>query len=280
MRIINTNIIKECVKDLLLKANISIDEKYIQYMKKTIEAETNQTAKKILDILIENNDYALQKQVPLCQDTGMAVIMLKIGQQVCLQGAYLHDAVNEGVKEAYEEGYLRKSVVGCPLRRENTKTNTPAVIYTEITNGQEVTITVMPKGFGSENSGGVGMLTPASGEEGVIDFVYNIVLKAGSNPCPPIVVGVGIGGTMDKAALISKQALLRPPFTPNQDPYIASLEQKLFKKINKSNIGPAGLGGKTTALAVYVETYPTHIAGLPVAVSISCHAIRHLERTI
>jgi fumarate hydratase subunit alpha len=277
---IHTDEIKHCVKDLLLKANISIDEAYIQHMKKSSDNETSQTAKEILDILVENNDYALQKQVPLCQDTGMAIIMLKIGQQVCLHGSYLYDAVNEGVKQAYEEGYLRKSVVACPLRRENTKTNTPAIIYTEITEGEEINIAVMPKGFGSENSGGISMLTPAAGEEGVIDFVYDTVLKAGSNPCPPIVVGVGIGGTMDKAALISKQALLRQPFIPNKDPYIASLEQKLLKKINESNIGPAGLGGKTTALAVYVETYPTHIAGLPVAVSISCHAIRHLERTI
>lgn len=280
MRLVYTSEIKNCVKDLLLKANISIDEKYIDYMKKASDAESSQTAKDILQILVQNNEYALQKQVPLCQDTGMAVIMIKLGQEVCLQGDYLNDAINEGVRAAYEEGYLRKSVVSCPLRRENTKTNTPAIIYTEITEGDKIAISVMPKGFGSENSGGIGMLTPASGEEGVIDFVYNTILKAGSNPCPPIIVGVGIGGTMEKAALISKQALLRQPFEPNKDPYIASLEQKLLKKINESNIGPAGLGGKTTALAVYVETYPTHIAGLPVAVSISCHAIRHLERTL
>ncbi|MEL7571062.1 MAG: fumarate hydratase, partial [Eubacteriaceae bacterium] len=167
-----------------------------------------------------------------------------------------------------------------PLRRINTKTNTPAVIHTQIVKGDKIHIAVMPKGFGSENSGGVGMLTPAAGEEGVIDFVCDTVLKAGSNPCPPIVVGVGIGGTMEKAALISKEALLREPLEASKDEYIAQLEQKILDRINESNIGPAGLGGKTTALAIYIETYPTHIAGLPVAVSISCHAIRHLERTI
>lgn len=280
MRVINTDKIKNCVKELLLKANISIDDKYINYMKNASDAETDTTAKEILEILIENNNYAIKKQVPLCQDTGMAVIFLKIGQNVCLEGDYLYDAVNEGVKQAYEEGYLRKSVVSCPLRRINTKTNTPAVIHTQIVKGDKIHIAVMPKGFGSENSGGVGMLTPAAGEEGVMDFVCDTVLKAGSNPCPPIVVGVGIGGTMEKASLISKEALLREPLEPSKDEYIAGLEQKILQRINKSNIGPAGLGGKTTALAVYIETYPTHIAGLPVAVSISCHAIRHLERTI
>lgn len=280
MRVINTERIKNCVKDMLLKANISVDEKYINYMKKAADIETNETAREILNILIENNDYAIERQVPLCQDTGMAVIFLNIGQDVRIEGDYLYDAVNEGVRQAYEEGYLRKSVVSCPLRRVNTKTNTPAVIHTQIVKGDKIHIAVMPKGFGSENSGGLGMLTPAAGEEGVIDFVCDTVLKAGSNPCPPIVVGVGIGGTMEKAALISKEALLREPLEPSQDEYIASLEQKILRRINESNIGPAGLGGKTTALAVYIETYPTHIAGLPVAVSISCHAIRHLERTI
>lgn len=280
MRVINTEQIKNCVKDMLLKANISIDDKYINYMKNAADNETNETAKEILNILIENNDYAIEKQVPLCQDTGMAVIFLNIGQDVFIEGDYLYDAVNEGVRQAYEEGYLRKSVVACPLRRINTKTNTPAVIHTQIVKGDKIHIAVMPKGFGSENSGGVGMLTPAAGEECVIDFVCDTVLKAGSNPCPPIVVGVGIGGTMEQAALISKEALLREPLEPSKDEYIASLEQKILSRINESNIGPAGLGGKTTALAVYIETYPTHIAGLPVAVSISCHAIRHLERTI
>lgn len=280
MRVINTEQIKNCVKDMLLKANISIDEKYINYMKNASDNETNETAKEILNILIENNNYAIEKQVPLCQDTGMAVIFLNIGQDVRIEGEYLYDAVNDGVRQAYEEGYLRKSVVSCPLRRINTKTNTPAVIHTQIVKGDKIHIAVMPKGFGSENSGGVGMLTPAAGEEGVIDFVCDTVLKAGSNPCPPIVVGVGIGGTMEKAALISKEALLREPLEPSKDEYIAQLEQKILSRINESNIGPAGLGGNTTALAVYIETYPTHIAGLPVAVSISCHAIRHLERTI
>ncbi len=280
MRVINTDKIKNCVKELLLKANISIDDKYINYMKNASDVETDTTAKEILEILIENNNYAIEKQVPLCQDTGMAVVFLKIGQDVRLEGDYLYDAVNDGVKQAYEEGYLRKSVVSCPLRRVNTKTNTPAVIHTQIVKGDKIHIAVMPKGFGSENSGDVSMLTPAAGEEGVIDFVCDTVLKAGSNPCPPIVVGVGIGGTMEQAALISKEALLREPFEASKDEYIAELEQKILRKINESNIGPAGLGGKTTALAVYIETYPTHIAGLPVAVSISCHAIRHLERTI
>ncbi len=280
MRVINTEQIKNCVKDMLLKANISIDEKYINYMKNAVDDEDNETAKEILNILIENNNYAIEKQVPLCQDTGMAVIFLNIGQDVRIEGEYLYDAINVGVMQAYEEGYLRKSVVSCPLRRVNTKTNTPAVIHTQIVKGDKIRIAVMPKGFGSENSGGVGMLTPAAGEEGVIDFVCDTVLKAGSNPCPPIVVGVGIGGTMEQAALISKEALLREPLEPSKDEYIAVLEQKILQRINESNIGPAGLGGKTTALAVYIETYPTHIAGLPVAVSISCHAIRHLERTI
>jgi len=280
MRTIYTDEIKNCVKDLLIKSNISIDEEYINAIKNSIDKEDNKTAKEILEILIENNSYAIEKQVPLCQDTGMAVIFIKIGQDVIIKGDYLYDAINEGVKQAYEEGYLRKSVVSCPLRRINTNTNTPAVIHASIIKGDKIHIAVMPKGFGSENSGGVGMLTPASGEEGIINFVCDTVIKAGSNPCPPIVVGVGIGGTMEKAALLSKEALLRTPLMSNDDEYISQLEQKVLHRINKSGIGPAGLGGYTTALAVYINTFPTHIAGLPVAVSISCHAIRHLERTI
>ena len=223
---------------------------------------------------MENYQLADQKAQPICQDTGVACVFLKIGQDVHINGC-LVDAINEGVRQGYREGYLRKSVVRDPLDRVNTNDNTPAMIYYEIVPGERLEITVAPKGFGSENMSQIKMLRPSDGVEGVRDFVIKVVEEAGPNPCPPVVVGIGIGGTFDKAAYLAKKALIRPVDIRNQDPYYAQLEQELLSAINKLGIGPQGFGGKTTALAVNIEQFPTHIAGLPVAVNINCHVTRH-----
>ena len=231
-------------------------------------------AKEILDRIIENYEIADRRNQPICQDTGVACVFLKIGQDVHITGD-LTEAVNEGVRRGYTEGYLRKSVVGDPLRRVNTGDNTPAMLYTELVPGDKIEITVAPKGFGSENMSQIKMLRPSDGIEGVKDFVCKVVEEAGPNPCPPIVVGVGIGGTFDKAAYLAKKALMRPVDQRHEDPFYAELEQELLERINALGIGPQGFGGKTTALGVNVEYFPTHIAGLPVAVNINCHVTRH-----
>ena len=231
-------------------------------------------AKEILDRIIENYEIADRRNQPICQDTGVACVFLKIGQDVHICGD-LTEAVNEGVRQGYTEGYLRKSVVGDPLRRVNTGDNTPAMLYTELVPGDKIEITVAPKGFGSENMSQIKMLRPSDGIQGVKDFVCKVVEEAGPNPCPPVVVGVGIGGTFDKAAYLAKKALMRPVDQRHEDPFYAELEQELLEQINALGIGPQGFGGKTTALAVNVEYYPTHIAGLPVAVNINCHVTRH-----
>ena len=231
-------------------------------------------AQEILDRIIENYQIADRRNQPICQDTGVACVFLKIGQDVHIRGD-LTEAVNEGVRRGYTEGYLRKSVVGDPLRRVNTGDNTPAMLYTEIVPGDQIEITVAPKGFGSENMSQIKMLRPSDGIEGVKDFVCKVVEEAGPNPCPPIVIGVGIGGTFDKAAYLAKKALMRPVDERHADPFYAELEQELLERINALGIGPQGFGGKTTALAVNVEYFPTHIAGLPVAVNINCHVTRH-----
>ena len=231
-------------------------------------------AKEILDRIIENYEIADRRNQPICQDTGVACVFLKIGQDVHITGD-LTEAVNEGVRQGYTEGYLRKSVVGDPLRRVNTGDNTPAMLYTELVPGDKIEITVAPKGFGSENMSQIKMLRPSDGIEGVKDFVCKVVEEAGPNPCPPIVVGVGIGGTFDKAAYLAKKALMRPVDQGHEDPFYAELEQELLERINALGIGPQGFGGKTTALGVNVEYFPTHIAGLPVAVNINCHVTRH-----
>ncbi len=245
-----------------------------------LQTEISLTGKDILKQLLENARIARENDVPMCQDTGFAVVFLELGQEVNITGGFLYDAVNEGVRKGYTEGYLRKSIVNHPLQRINTGDNTPAVIHTTVVPGDKLTITVAPKGGGSENMSAIRMLKPAEGREGVKKFILETVKNAGPNPCPPIIVGVGMGGTFEKAALLAKQALLRPLGEPHPEPDIADLESELLEEINKTGIGPQGLGGKTTALAVHILTYPCHIASLPVAVNINCHAARHKKAVL
>lgn len=281
MREIKAELIKDTVRELFLEANYFIGRDVYEKLKELREVEESPVGKGVLEQIIRNNEIAAEEKIAICQDTGMAVLFLELGQEVQIVGRDLNEAINAGVKEAYTEGYLRKSIVADPLfDRINTGDNTPAVIYTQIVPGDRVRIMVTAKGFGSENMSRIKMLKPADGVEGVKDFVVQTAVEAGPNPCPPIVVGVGIGGTMEKAALLSKWALLRPVGEQNKDPRYARLEAELLEEINKSGIGPAGLGGRTTALAVNIEYFPTHIAGLPVAVNICCHAARHAERVI
>ncbi len=276
MKNIDTLLVEKKVTELLLLANYDIGDNFIDNLYKQSLNEDNDLPKLILNQIIENDKIANLEQIPMCQDTGMAVIFIEIGQDVHLIGKNLYDAINAGVKTAYTEGYLRKSVVDDPLfNRINTQSNTPAIIHVDIVTGEEIRITVAPKGFGSENMSAIKMLKPADGVDGVKKFVIDTVKQAGPNPCPPIIVGVGIGGTFEKAAYLSKKSLTRDVGVHNSDNRYANLEQELLETINTLNIGPAGLGGKTTALSVNVEYFPTHIAGLPVAVNICCHAYRH-----
>ena len=274
MRVINAQQITDTVARLCIEANCHLSKDIKNRLNAMYTQESWPQAKEILERIIENYNIADQENVPVCQDTGMACVFLKIGQDVHIEGS-LTDAVNEGVRRGYGEGYLRKSVVRDPLDRVNTGDNTPAMLYTELVEGDQVEITVAPKGFGSENMSQIKMLRPSDGVEGVKDFVLKVVEDAGPNPCPPIVVGVGIGGTFDKAAYMAKKALLRSVDEPNEKPMYAALEKELLEKINALGIGPQGFGGKTTALAVNIESCPTHIAGLPVAVNINCHVTRH-----
>jgi len=280
LRELDASLITQAVKEMCISANINLQEDVLESLKGSMETEESPAGKGILEIIVQNANLAREKCVPICQDTGMAVIFIELGQDVHIVGAGLEDAVNEGVRQGYSEGYLRKSVVSDPLLRVNSGDNTPAIIYTQIVEGDRVKITVAPKGFGSENMSRVKMLKPSEGIEGVIDFVVETVSIAGPNPCPPIVVGVGIGGTMDKAAYLAKKALLREIGTHSDKEHIRDLEVELLERINCLGIGPQGLGGRTTALALNIETFPTHIAGLPVAVNINCHASRHEERVI
>ena len=279
MREISAQLIADAVARLCIKANCHLPSDMQNYISCAKETETWPLAREILERITENYLIAEREDVPVCQDTGMACVFLKIGQDVHITGN-LTAAVNEGVAKGYTEGYLRKSVVRDPIRRGNTGDNTPAVIYTELVEGDQVEITVAPKGFGSENMSQIKMLRPSDGMEGVLDFVVKVVEEAGPNPCPPIVVGVGIGGTFEKAAYLSKVALLRQVDSRNSDPYYAALEAELLRRINDLGIGPQGFGGATTALAVNIETFPTHIAGLPVAVNIGCHVTRHASEVI
>lgn len=274
MREISAEKITEAVARLCVEANCVLPPDMKNRIHYCMEGETWPQAKEILERITENYQIAEAQQQPICQDTGMACVFLKIGQDVHITGD-LTEAVNEGVRRGYEEGFLRKSVVRDPLDRVNTRDNTPAIIYCELVPGEQIEITVAPKGFGSENMSQIKMLRPSDGLQGVKDFVIKVVEDAGPNPCPPIVVGVGIGGTFDKAAFLAKKALLRPVDIPNENGFYAGLEQELLEKINQLGIGPQGFGGKTTALAVNIETFPTHIAGLPVAVNINCHVTRH-----
>ena len=274
MREIKSCLITETVKKLCIEANCHLTSDVKECIRGCRAAENWDGAKEILDRIIENYEIADEMNQPVCQDTGVACVFLKVGQEVHIDGN-LYDAVNEGVRQGYTEGYLRKSVVRDPLDRVNTGDNTPAMIYCDIVPGDKLEITVAPKGFGSENMSRIAMLRPSDGVEGVKQFVIKAVEEAGPNPCPPIVVGVGIGGTFDKAAYMAKLALLRPLDKCNENPYYSELEKELLEKVNALGIGPQGFGGKTTALAVNIETFPTHIAGLPVAVNINCHVTRH-----
>lgn len=280
MKEIHVSKIVETVKKLCIDANYYLNEDIKSSLFKVKEKETFPLAQNILDIILENAEIAKNENMPMCQDTGMAVVFLEIGQDVHIIGGSLEDAVNEGVRQGYSEGYLRKSVVGDPIERINTKDNTPAIIHYSIVTGDKLKITVAPKGFGSENMSQLKMLKPADGIDGVKEFVLKVVKEAGPNPCPPIVVGIGIGGTFEKAAFLAKKALLRPVGVRNSNPYYAKIEEELLEKINSLGIGPQGFGGRTTALSVNVETYATHIAGLPVAVNINCHATRHAEAVL
>ena len=279
VREINSSLITEAVKRMCIEANCHLSCDVKNCIRASYEKEDWPQAKEILERIIENFEISDNKSKPVCQDTGVACVFLNIGQDVHIAGD-LAEAVNEGVRLGYSEGYLRKSVVRDPLDRVNTGDNTPAMIYYDIVPGDRLEITVAPKGFGSENMSRIAMLSPSDGIDGVIDFVCKAVEAAGPNPCPPIVVGVGIGGTFDKAAYFAKKALLRPLDQPNGDQFYAELEAKLLYKINALGIGPQGFGGKTTALAVNIETFPTHIAGLPVAVNINCHVTRHKTEVI
>ena len=274
MREIGAELITETVKKLCIDANCHLGDDLKDRISSYYQKENWPQAKEILKRIIENYEIADSKNQPICQDTGVACVFMKVGQEVYVKGN-ITDAVNEGVRQGYKDGYLRKSVVRDPIDRVNTGDNTPAMIYYDIVPGDKIEITVAPKGFGSENMSQIAMLRPSDGLQGVKDFVCKVVEDAGPNPCPPIVVGVGIGGTFDKAAYLAKKALLRPVNERNEDEFYAKLEEELLEKINGLGIGPQGFGGRTTALCVNIEKYPTHIAGLPVAVNINCHVTRH-----
>lgn len=280
MRNISAEIITNNIKEMCIEANHFLSPDMKRVFEKAADEETSALGKQILGQLRENLEIAGADMIPICQDTGMAVIFMKVGQDVHIEGGSLTDAINEGVRQGYVDGYLRKSVVKDPIERENTKDNTPAVIHYDIVPGDKLDITIAPKGFGSENMSRVFMLKPADGIEGVKDAVLTAVKDAGPNACPPMVVGVGIGGTFEKCALLAKKALTRDLDGERPSGYVRELEDELLEKINALGIGPGGLGGSKTALAVNVETYPTHIAGLPVAVNICCHVNRHVHRVI
>ncbi len=280
MRSIHVDEIAEAIKEMCIEANHFLSEDIKSALGEAAKREESPLGRQILGQLEENLAIASEDMIPICQDTGMTVVFLEVGQEVHVEGGLLTDAVNEGVRRGYEEGFLRKSVVRDPVFRENTKDNTPAVIYYDIVAGERMRITVAPKGFGSENMSRVFMLKPADGIEGVKNAVFTAVEDAGPNACPPMVIGVGIGGTFEKCALMAKQALTRPVNCRSEIPYVRELEEELLDRINRTGIGPGGLGGNTTALAVNINTYPTHIAGLPVAVNICCHVNRHCVREL
>ena len=280
MKIIHTDEIIKNIKEMCIEANYFLSQDVKEKINAAGENETYPLGKQILTQLKENLEIAQTEEIPICQDTGMAVVFIKVGQQVCIEGMNITDAINEGVRQGYKEGYLRKSVVSDPIIRNNTNDNTPAIIHYKIVLGNNVKIKVAPKGFGSENMSRVFMLKPADGIEGVKNAILQAVKDAGPNACPPMVVGVGVGGTFEKCALMAKEALTREVGVHSEIPYVKELEEEMLSKINELGIGPAGLGGSTTALAVHINTYPTHIAGLPVGINICCHVNRHIVRTI
>ena len=280
MREIRFDDIVTAVREACIKANTVLPDDLCAAIRAAGETEESPVGRAILGDLAENFTFAAQRGLPICQDTGMAVVFLELGQEAHITGGLLEDAVNEGVRRGYDKGYLRKSVVRDPVRRGNTGDNTPAMLYTEIVPGEQIKVTVGPKGFGSENMSAIRMFKPSAGIEGIKDFILETVEDAGPNPCPPMVVGVGIGGTFDKCALLAKKALMRSTEERNPDPYYAALEEEMLEKINQLGIGPQGFGGRTTALALNIETMPTHIAGMPCAVNINCHVTRHKTEVI
>jgi len=273
--------ITEAVRELSIETNIYLPDDVKNALREALDREESPLGREILQVILENLDIAEREKMPICQDTGVAIVFLEVGQDVHLTGGDLEGAINEGVRQGYSEGYLRKSMVDDPvMRRKNTTDNTPAIIYTRIVPGDRVKITFAPKGGGAENMSEVRMMTAADGIEGVKDFVVDRVARSGGNPCPPIVVGVGIGGSFERCAMLAKEALMRPIGESNPDPEYDSVEKELLKRINNLGIGPQGLGGRTTALAVHIRTVPCHIASMPVAVNVQCHASRHAERTL
>ncbi|MBM3142232.1 MAG: fumarate hydratase [Chloroflexi bacterium] len=281
MRDIDCKRITETVSHLFQDACLYLPEDVLAALKQAREKEESPAAKDVLAQLIENTEIAAKEKTPLCQDTGAAVVVLELGQDVHITGGDLYTAINEGVRQGYEKGYLRKSMVNQPFSaRVNTKDNTPAIIHTDIAPGDKLRISVMPKGGGSENCSRLTVMPPAKGRQGIIDFVVNLVDESGSNPCPPLIIGLGIGGTTDKAMTLAKKALLRKVGEPNPDPEVAELEKEILQRVNNLGIGPMGYGGRTTALAVHAETFPAHIASLPVAVNIQCWCARHKETTL
>lgn len=277
MRVIKYGDIVARTKALCLDANRHLPADVFGALQRAQEQEVSPLGKNVLDTILENAEIARTKSMALCQDTGMVVVFAEVGQDARIEGGLLTDAIDEGVRQAYDEGYLRKSVVGDPLERVNTGDNTPAVVHVSLVAGDQLRLTVAPKGFGSENMSALRMLKPAEGVQGVKDFIVETVTKAGGNPCPPIIIGVGIGGTFEKAALMAKRSVLREIGSKHPKPHLAQLEEELLELVNKTGVGPQGFGGTQTALAVFVDTYPTHIAGLPVAVNINCHVARHVE---
>lgn len=277
MRVIKYDDIVARTKALCLDANRHLPADVFGALQRAQEQEVSPLGKNVLDTILENAEIARTKSMALCQDTGMVVVFAEVGQDARIEGGLLTDAIDEGVRQAYDEGYLRKSVVGDPLERVNTGDNTPAVVHVSLVAGDQLRLTVAPKGFGSENMSALRMLKPAEGVQGVKDFIVETVTKAGGNPCPPIIIGVGIGGTFEKAALMAKRSVLREIGSKHPKPHLAQLEEELLELVNKTGVGPQGFGGTQTALAVFVDTYPTHIAGLPVAVNINCHVARHVE---
>jgi len=280
LRTIHVSEITKQIKEMCIEANHFLSEDVAECMQEAVEKEESPLGKQILCQLQENLEIAGKDMIPICQDTGMAVVFVRIGQEVHIEGGNLTDAINQGVHDGYTEGFLRKSVVGDPIQRENTKDNTPAVIYYEIVEGKQLELTLSPKGFGSENMSRIFMLKPADGIEGVKNAILSTVKEAGPNACPPMIVGVGIGGTFEKCALMAKHSLTRNLKEKSPIPHISELEKEMLDKINCLGIGPGGLGGTVTAIAVNIETYPTHIAGLPVAVNICCHVNRHTHRIL
>jgi fumarate hydratase subunit alpha len=281
VRDVSCDDISDTVARLCIEANYYLGDGVIEALRRARVDEISPVAQEVLDQILENSVVAREEGLPLCQDTGLTVVFLAVGQEVHVVGGDLYQAVNEGVRRGYDEGYLRKSIVDPPFSaRVNTKDNTPAVIHCQIVPGDRLQITVVPKGGGSENMSALGMLKPADGRQGVVDFVVGTVERAGANPCPPTIVGVAIGGTAEKAMLMAKQSLLRPVGQPSPDPEVAELERDILERVNRLGIGPQGLGGRTTALAVHVETFPCHIASLPVAVNMQCHSTRHKQATL